>query len=303
MNEQIKDIKSSCLNKWGNGASSLDERLQTFDENFEKWFAQIPEQNRSTVITLIEHLEYYSHKKTNFWLKTLHSKLVENSSITIENTIYVFLKSKDGKTNSSNDYWTEYKAINRLNKNTCIENMDVLEPEDWDYIENIVFIDDFSGSGDSFIGELKKNPDRYRGKNIYFITINTMITAVEKINTYCSENNLSVVLLSAYNQAKAFEGDIFDNNETAKDEIYRMSREFRIPKNDCLGFKGTQALAVFYNNTPNNTLGFIRYTTPIYSAIFPRRDDDVPTWMKMKKERRRRNAANYNNKVEGVKDE
>ena len=34
--------------------------------------------------------------------------------------------------------------------------MDSLSPEVWPYIQNIVFIDDFSGSGQSFIDELKR---------------------------------------------------------------------------------------------------------------------------------------------------
>lgn len=303
MGTHILDLKMSCLEKWRNGEITLDERLQAFDRDFETWYQQIPECNQSTVITLIEHLEYYSHRTTNSWLKTLHSQLLENSSVTNENTIYTFLKSKDGKTNSSNDYWTEYKSINGLNPNVCIENMDVLDPEDWDYIQNIVFIDDFSGSGDTFISELKKCPDRYKGKSVYFITINTMIQAVRKINNYCSKNNISVVLLSIFNQEKAFERNLFEDDEKAKNEIREMSDRLLIPSEAIFGHKKTQALVVFYNNTPNNTLGFIRYNTDKYKALFPRRDATVPTWMKLRKERHRRNAANYRNRVEGAKDE
>lgn len=303
MKTHILDLKTSCLEKWRNGEITLDERLQAFDNDFETWCQQIPECNQSTVITLIEHLEYYSHRTTNSWLKTLHSQLLKNSNVTNENTIYTFLKSKDGKTNSSNDYWTEYKSINGLNPNVCIENMDVLDPEDWDYIQNIVFIDDFSGSGDTFISELKKCPDRYKGKSVYFITINTMIQAVRKINNYCSKNNISVVLLSIFNQEKAFERGLFEDDEKAKNEIREMSDSLLIPSEAIFGHKKTQALVVFYNNTPNNTLGFIRYNTDKYKALFPRRDASVPTWMKLRKERHRRNAANYRNRVEGAKDE
>ncbi len=301
MDVQIKDIKESCLGKWQDCGYPFDERLLAFDDNFESWFQQIPEKNRITVTTLIEHLEYYSHRTTNYWLKFLHSRLVENRSITYQNTIYVFIKSKDGKTNSSNDYWTEYKLINKLNKNICIENMDVLDPEDWQHIENIVFIDDFSGSGDSFINELKKFPERYRSKNVYFITINTMINAAQKIKDYCKQNNILIVLLSAFNQKKAFESDLFEDNEKARQEINDMSKDLLIPQNERLGYKKTQALVVFYNNTPNNTLGFIRFNTDKYTSLFPRKNDEIPTWKEMRKKRHSRNAANYNNKVEGVK--
>lgn len=303
MESSILDLKSTCLERWRNGDKSLDERLQACDKNFESWYEQIPESNRPTVATLIEHLEYYSHRTTNAWLKALHGRLLKCPNVTSENTIYAFLKSKDGKTNSSNDYWTEYKAINQLNKNICIENMDVLDPEDWQYIQNIVFIDDFSGTGNTFIQEIQKHHARYVGKNIYFITINTMINAAQKIEKYCAENGISIVLLSVLNQEKAFERDLFEDNEKAKEEIRTMSSKFSIPKQAIFGYGKAQALVVFYNNTPNNTLGFIRCDTEKYNSLFPRRDDAPPTWMKMRKARHRRNVTNYNNKIEGLKDE
>jgi hypothetical protein len=303
MSEQIETFKKACLNKWTPNLNDLDERLRAFEVGFEQWLTQIPATNRPTVLTLIENLEYYSHKTTNAWLKTLHLELVKNPEISDENTIYVFIKSKYGKTNSSNDYWTEYKAINQINKNICIENMDALDADDWQYIQNIVFIDDFSGSGKSFIDELKKNPDRYSGKNVFFITINSMILAIEQINAYCSENNIHIVLLSAFTQEKAFERNMFDDNSRAKDEIRTMSKDFQIPKNEIFGYQKGQALIAFYNNTPNNTLGFIRYDTETYKSLFPRRDDPVPTWMKLKKDKMKRSQTNYANKVDGTKGE
>ena len=303
MSIKIAEIKKSCLDKWCNSESELDDRLKTFNEKFESWIQQIPPENRSTVITLVENLEYYSHRFTNSWLKTLHSRLLESPGISDENTIYVFIKSKDGQTNSSNDYWTEYKAINRLNKHICIENMDVLEYEDWQHIKNIVFIDDFSGSGKSFIDELNKCPNRYKNKNVYFITINSMILAVDKINKYCTENNIHITMLSAFNQHKTFERDLFTDNAKAKEEIRKMSNDLLIPKNEIMGYNKSQALAVFYNNTPNNTLGFIRYDTDVYNSLFPRKNDSIPLWKKMRKERNNRNKANYNNKAIGDNNE
>lgn len=295
---EMSNVKEICLKKWRNGELELDDRLYEFDNNFENWLEQIPETNRPTVLTLIENIEYYSHKCTNKWLKTLHQRLIEsNQNISVQNTIYVFIKSKYGKTNSSNDYWTEYKGINKLNSNICITDMDTIDEEFWKYIENIVFIDDFSGSGKSFTDELEKCPNRYKGKNIFFVTINIMLSATKKINDYCKEKGINVVLLSAFNQEKAFERDLFENNSKAKEEIKIISKKFDIPKNEIFGFRKGEALIVFYNNTPNNTLGIIRYNTKQYSSLFPRKDETIPDWAKMQREKIKRQNANYNNKV------
>lgn len=303
MLEQLETIKKSCIDKWSNNGIELDDRLVSAQVGFDQWLEQIPESNRPTVLTLIQNLEYYSHKTVNAWLKKLHTELLSQAAISDENTIYVFIKSKYGKSNSSNDYWTEYKAINKLNTNTCIENMDALEEEDWQYIQNVVFIDDFSGSGKSFIDELKRHPDRYKGKNVYFVAVNIMISAVGKINEYCKKNEINVVLLSAFSQEKAFERGLFDNDEEAKAEIRAMSSSLQIPKEEALGYHKGQALVAFYNNTPNNTLGFIRYDTDQYRSLFPRKNESVPTWMKMKRDRLSRSKTNYANKLAGVNNE
>ncbi len=298
MSQKIKDIKQACLDKWCNG-SKLDTRLISFDDKFEEWIKQIPENNRETVLTLIQNLEYYSHRTTNYWLKNLHSQLLQKGNITDENTIYVFIKSKYGKSNSSNDYWTEYKSLNCINSNICITDIEDLEPEDFKYIENVVFIDDFSGSGKTFLDEIKKNPSIYKEKNIYFITINIMYKAVKAIEEYSETNGLNIILLSALKQEKAFERRLFSNDSDAKREIKEMSLEFKIPEDEVMGFKKSQALIAFYNNTPNNTLGFIRYDTDTYNSIFPRNDNYVPRWLQLKKERMRRNKMNYNSKIKG----
>lgn len=298
MEETLEKLVDDCLQKWSEN-DTLDERLVHFNENFEVWLNQIPVKCRPVVLTLIQNLEYYSHKTTNKWLLELHKQLIDQANISDDNTIFAFIKSKYGKTNSSNDYWTEYKFINKVNKNICIENLDSLDDEDWSFIENVVFIDDFSGSGKSFIDELKKRPDRYKRKNVYFIAINVMFQAIKSIGEYGQEVGINVIVLSAFQRKKAFERSLFDDDEEAKNNIIEMSEELGIPQHERLGYKETQALVAFYNNTPNNTLGFIRYDTDGYRSIFPRKDDYVPRWMKMKKDRLRRKQTNYNNASKG----
>lgn len=294
MTVNIEMLKQSCLERW-QGEFEIDKRLQYFCDSFENWIEQLPDSAKSVAATLIQNLEYYSRSTTNKWLQHLHNELIGHSGVTDENTIYAFIKSADGKSNSSNDYWTEYKAINEVNAEICYENMDAILPDEWSFIENIVFIDDFSGSGKSFIDELKKSPARYRGKTVYFIAINIMAMAVNEMKEFGKQEDVSIVTLFAAVQDRAFERDLFDDVEEAKEKICEMSKGFKIPKKEHLGFKGCQSLVAFYNNTPNNTLGFIRYDTDDYKSLFPRRHDKKPTWQTMKSNSENRKIANYNN--------
>ena len=164
-----EEVKNECIAKWSENRK-LDKRLKNFCDIYDKWVNQIPEEYNEIILRLLIETDYYTRIKTNHIITTLHQKLLSLGSVTINNTIYAYIKSKDGESNSSNDYWTEYKEINRLSKYVCIENLNALPQSAWDEIENIVFIDDFSGSGDSIIEEFKKHLSHLGGKTIYVIT-------------------------------------------------------------------------------------------------------------------------------------
>ena len=149
------DFKEKCLAKWDDDGE-LDERLSFFAEKFDEWKKQIPDQYIEVLLTLLKELKYYTHKDANRILVSLHEQLLSNSNMTIDNTVFAYIKSKDGISNSSNDYWTEYKLLNNLNRNICYENLNAIKGSGWKYIENIVFIDDFSGSGESIKKRIRK---------------------------------------------------------------------------------------------------------------------------------------------------
>lgn len=295
MSIEQKDFVEDCIKRWS-GDFDVDERLEKFSEKFDEWILQIPEESREIVKTLIFNMSYYSNETVNKWLEKLHKELLEHKEVTDDNTIYAFIKSKDGLSNSSNDYWTNYKAINRINSNLCVENLNVITEEQWDFIDNIVFIDDFSGSGKSLIDELKKQPTVYSGKCIFFIALNVMQLAINEINSFAKQFGINIIFLVSDIQKKAFDRNMFADNAKAKNLVKNMSSDFGIPKSQIFGFKNSESLIAFYNNTPNNTLGFIRYDTEKYCSIFPRRNDPKPIWQQINRVKNR-NIANYNNKI------
>ena len=148
-----EDFKQKCLAQWTDD-DILDERLSFFYNKFEEWKKQIPDEYIEVILKLLKELKYYTKKRANCILVDLHKHLISNSNYTIDNTIFAYIKSRDGISNSSNDYWTEYKQINKLNRRICYEDLSAIHADAWYYIENIVFIDDFSGSGKSIKDEI-----------------------------------------------------------------------------------------------------------------------------------------------------
>lgn len=310
---ELKELMNHCINKWNGGVES-DKRIKEVEEYFKDWFSNIPEEYKSMVEVLIKNLEYYPRKAVNNYLVELHKELLKKGDINDDNTIYVFIKSKSGKGNSSNDYWTEYKNINDLNREICYENMYLITNEQWKYIKNIVFIDDFCGTGNTFINEIKnirkikkieKFNKTYLGKRIFYIIIVTTEIGLKEIKNYAESKKILITLVYKFIQKKAFEQNLFIiDDESAKKLLINLSNEYKIPKIQQLGFKESQSLVAFYNNTPNNTIGLMRYDTKVYKPLFPRRNDKKPSWKTMKKDEKGRKIANYNNEVEkGKKNE
>lgn len=292
----LQDIKEICKNKWTAGFE-IDERTKAALDKFDIWISKIPDEYKELSLILIQNLEYYPQKLTNKLLIELHSRLKELPTISDDNTIYTYIKSKDGKTNSSNEYWTMYRIFNNLNCEICYENINAITDCQWNYVENIVFIDDFSGTGQSFIKELQKSEERYYGKNIYFIMICIMEDAIEKIKDYSQKKNINIFLIYYYMQKKTFTRNLFNDNMNAKDLLLNLTVYLKIPKQESpLGFNESESLVAFHNNTPNNTLPVIRYDTEEYTSLFPRRHDRKPSWQRMRSEKKLRKNANYNNK-------
>ena len=281
---------------------AIDERLSFFAEKFDEWKKQIPDQYIEVLLTLLKELKYYTHKDANRILVSLHEQLLSNSNMTIDNTVFAYIKSKDGISNSSNDYWTEYKLLNNLNRNICYENLNAIKGSGWQYIKNIVFIDDFSGSGESIKKELEKFLNIFHGKNVYIIVVCTMEAAVKKLKKFGETNSINIHFI--YNDAfkKAFEQNYFPDNSTAKENYLSFcdSKGISSKSGWKLGFENTEALVSFYNNTPNNTLAFIHNRSNKYFPLFPRINDEKPIWQrndckKMNNRTKQRKNANYNN--------
>ncbi|OQB13597.1 MAG: hypothetical protein BWY15_01672 [Firmicutes bacterium ADurb.Bin193] len=291
-----KVVKDICREKW---AAGFDEDTKTKKAlaQFDVWLAQIPDKYKELSLVLIQNLEYFPRDLINKLLMELHKKLIKLPAISDDNTIYAYIKSKDGKTNSSDEYWTMYKLLNDVNREFCYENINAINNWQWAYVKNIVFIDDFSGTGKSIIKELKKNESRYIGKNIYFITICVMEDAIQKIKNYSKLKKMNIVPVFCFMHKKTFARELFENNEDAKDSFIALTTYLKIPEWEYpLGFEKSEALVAFHNNTPNNTLSIIRCDTKEYKSLFPRRHENKPFWDKMKSQSKGRKVANYKNK-------
>ncbi|QOX65114.1 hypothetical protein FRZ06_18070 [Anoxybacterium hadale] len=288
MDNEYNELIEKFLSKWG----PLDQRLTGFQEKFKTWIDQMPDELNKIVLDLLEDFCYFSHESTNAKLVELHNHISSAGVAEKDGAIYCVIPSEKKIMNSSYDYCSDYRVINRLHSNRFVPNVSELDEEDFQNISDIIFIDDCCGSGTTFINFIETIKEKIRDKDIYYVVIHAMDEAVRKVNTYSQNENLKIVMICSHTQVKAFDIERFSGTE-ARATFEKGSQELGIPKSDILGFKKSEGLIAFHNNTPNNTLGIFRCNHEQFVSIFPRAESDEPTWLKLKSERKRRDRMKY----------
>lgn len=281
--EIIKETKI----KW----EPIDEKVSGLENNVNDWLNQMPKELQEIVIELLSNFEYYSHERVNNILVNLHSEIKRIEGIVFDNTVFSVLHSQRRTYNSSYEYWIEYKNLNNINKNIAIPNIKDLEPEAISMIDNYVFIDDCSGSGKTFIDYLENIVEILDGKRIIYLVVHIMEEALQEIEIFKEKNKVDIVVIYYNKSDKAF--NMCELKEKDKTTFISESKILGINKNYILGYKETESLISFYNNTPNNTLGLFWWDSQMYSSIFPRKDEKKPKWQYANNKKKNRQNQNY----------
>ena len=288
------DCKSTKLADCIKGLDVGDSILKNVLEAYPAWIDQMTENMREIIETQMDYFDYYSHETVNEFLKILHGMIQNIEDISFDNTVYTVLSSQSGRINSGNYYLIEYKEINKISKH-------VVFPSFWklidklSYVNNVVLVDDFCGSGNTLIDFLGENLEHLKNKKIYYLIIHAMSTALDEIEVFSKQNSISITVLYCNCTDKAFLRSY--TLRSRKEEYIEEAKKIGISNAYILGFKHTEALIAFYNNTPNNTLGIYWNKAKGFTPLFSRNDDRRPSWYQMKSDKKKRTENNYVNNM------
>jgi len=291
---------SSYRDRFINSIPVRDYCLEKFRDSFDLWIESLSDEVRPIVLDLLEHFDYYAQQVVNQYLVELHKTLQDDYSVNDVNAVHTFIPKERGKADSSYEYLYNYKIANGIYKKSISNNLNAINEEEWERITEIVIIDDFCGSGGTLTRFFDTINRDFKGKTIYYLTIHLMKDAFEVIKKNEEKYQTRIIPVTCNIRDKAFNLESLGKYDNAKEIVKRFSREKGIPRNRVFGLKKTEALAAFYNNTPNNTLGIFGYSTEYYEAPFARQQEPDPDWVirptpnKMKADKHRRKQKNYN---------
>lgn len=296
MNERIID---NYIKRWG--ANYEDDRIKYFVDNYNEFISNFSPEMKNYVNCLMEYFVYYPHDIVNREYVNLYNKLLSNYEINLNCTIFTALESKTGQLNSSYGCLNQFRLVNKISKKNFYALLDDIykEKDWWNNIENIVFVDDICGSGDTFITFFEQNDIEKRildikEKNIYYVTVHMMEQAKENIVKYANDNGIILMPVYANIADTAFSLDSYLVG--IKKKFIEEAKTLGFKKEEeILGWKYAEALVSFYEDSPNNTLGIFIKDRKYNKSIFPReKGGDIPGFM-LSTKRQQRNERNYAN--------
>lgn len=291
----MDDIFLDSMDRWADNGYEYDERMEYALTAYEEWSKNLNNTQKKQLAKLIEGFQYYSSKRIDSILSNLHKQAVTRYAISNNDTVVSVVRKKNGMLGSSSDYWLRYQLASGMSKRIFYDTLDEIGRIEWENISKVVFVDDCSGSGETFIKFLGRQKQDFSGKLIILLTIEMMKEAERVIKDFAKTNGLWIECIYYNLQDKALK--VFSSTEV--DEFVQLSQSREINKNEIKGYKFSEALMAFYNNTPNNTLGIFRCTTPKNTPLFPRKNEEEAGWKRNKFKSGKRKRQQYNAKVIG----
>lgn len=240
------------ISSWGD-----DRTCEEYEEKIDNWLVQFPVSDQDFMLDLVKRFRMFQGHYYTLQIKKLFLKFCEtylNWNTDANSTLFFPIKKDHNEVNNSDVFFLDFWRCNNI-REYCKNNLQSLE-----VLPNfVVFVDDFSGTGRTFLTALSNEIEsRHELKNTKIIVLFMAVTsiALAAINQFAIEEEISLDVVFANKYEKAFSPNYcktFLEAEQEKNRYLIACQRFQLKY--LLGFDDTQALIGFGYNTPNNTLG------------------------------------------------
>lgn len=293
---EIQKIASSCIDRWGE-----DIKTKNFSGKLGRFVSQLDSNVDlgKVFLELVKHYNYYSRERIDQLMIKFYESIVSELELDESYTIYSRIED-DSKIDSSNYFLEEFKIINNISNHFSYD-IEKLNKEDFDNIENIIFLDDIIGTGKTVKRFFEKNIEKLLKVKCYIFCIEILEEGKTSLEEFFKEKNLKCEIIYHNLHIKAFsENHIFCDNCQDNEKLLRKFEKelWKKDSRNILGFDNSQAIVSFFRNTPNNTISSFWYDDYRWKGLFPR-DDRKPAFKKQKKKYARYNTKKMENLANG----
>jgi hypothetical protein len=238
-----------------------------------KWLQNFQKSEHKFAIDILSNLTVYTTDDIESILKDSFSDLL--NTIPAKDHIIVIPLGKFGKSGSMISYFLQKTGITKSNRIHLKSSLECIEGIESPYY--IVIIDDFIGTGASFVSffneKLSKHKDKF--SEVHFIGVAGMDFGVEVIKKYANVHiQKSNIFKKAFSSEASFFG--YRNYLEHRNFCYKYGSKLVGPKknksdkDNVLGFGNSQSLVSFTYGTPNNTLPIVWANKEGWIPLIPR---------------------------------
>ncbi|WP_437919682.1 phosphoribosyltransferase-like protein [Sphingobacterium sp. LRF_L2] len=268
-------------------------KYSVYPTNIAQWLENFEKDEVEHMIDLLRVFEYIPFNEFMFRLDSLLN-LIFKKFPNVEDRILIYPYGKVGKSGTLVTYPLRNTRAFKKRESDAKKMSTLSKKEDYNIITHdyekitisedvkcVIFLDDFVGSGNTFIEEYGK-PDvqkwlkEMKISKVFLLASIVMESAVEKIRSRFS--NVEIVaerrkkILPTIKAAKF----LFSNANNVEDIVrkYGNSIPVKPPPNQYtpLGYGESESLVSFFHGTPNNTLP-IFWGDSKWKPLFPRRSE------------------------------
>lgn len=293
-------MKTNNLEEWINDNPGFSkEGVVELQDRINQWLCNIPKEVKSVLLELFFHSHFYNKSAIiGYFIQKYNGLSNEEKNY----TIFSAIESNEPRRNSSIAYLYEFASeVDDIN-DYSIQPFAYVESYMLDKAKLVVFMDDIIGTGETVIKFLERNLDKLKKAKIAIWCICITEFAKEQIIEFEKKEKVKSPDFNIYIQhlsveKKAFqEGNIFKGSICKNKLNLIKEHETKLFKDSkfVLGYKDSQCLVSFYNDTPNNTLSSFwkkykndrkKENTP----IFERKQKKSRWYTEIKKERKDNN--------------
>lgn len=290
----------NITSKWG-GMKIRKE----FSTRIDKWLQAFGEEEKAFMLELLAKFYYYSEENVNKKVVELHNEFLKIYNGNEDDVVYTKIIKENGVAFSDilfSKFWMKNSIGYNVSQNNILNLLECGQAP-----KKLAIVDDYSGTGETLIKTINKmieTNEVIRKSNIYFLTLQITMSAVQNITEYAKNKNINIHIVSLDYTKKAFDCNyIYDEMESEYKKNYYLEicKKQNIDKLQ-LGYGEIASLISFYYNTPNNTLGIFWKDLIENIALFPRKKKRKTTLNCMKQRAKQRKNRDYKPVVFGIDD-
>lgn len=276
--------KYKFIKKWYD-----DREGMVFERQIDHWLLQFEQDEQDFLLECLKRYSFFRASEYKYGQKLLYSKLMSILPNWKEKS-FIF-KIYKTEASYSDNFFNDFWLVNNI-KNECKQNIEDCE-DYYEMLDNLIFIDDFIGSGNTIIKYLSyifEKHEMLKKKKIVLLAMYLTNSAELALKNFAMDRNLDLTILNYKKGDKFFKEGRYYSGQQLKDKIAiyeKICDSASISERFRYGYENSQSLFTICDNTPNNTLAIFWENNENYNSLMHRYNEEKSPLQKMIDEKKK----------------